>query len=129
MSEKTEITLDMVTDAYIKTRDQIAALNKEIDRLKEFQSKREEWMNNYLVTNKLTNAKTDHGTVYTVRKESVTVGNWDEFFKWVVDTKHEDFISKAAAKKAVLEYMGEDRATSVPGLNYVAIRTVGVKRS
>lgn len=128
MSEKV-ITLDMVTEAYVKTRDRISELNKEIDRLKEFQGKREEWMNVYLTTNKLQNAKTEHGTVYTLKKESVTVGDWDQFFKWAKDTNHEDFISKAAAKKAVLEYMGEDRAVSVPGLNYVAVRTVGVKRS
>lgn len=129
MSSEKTITLDMVAAAYVKTRDEIAKLNKKIDALKAYQTKREDWMSNYLTTNKLQNAKTEHGTVYTLRKESVTVSDWDAFFKWAKKTKHEDLIAHSAAKKAVLEYMGEDRSVSVPGLSYVAMRSVGVKRS
>lgn len=127
MSRK--ITIDEVTAAYIKTRDEIASINKQIDELKDLQKRREEWMQMYLEANKLKNVKTEAGTVYTLRKESITVGDWDTFYAWVKEHKHEDFLAHSAAKTSILEYMGKDRSEPIPpGLNYTVVRAVGVRK-
>lgn len=129
MSEPRVITMDEVAAVYIKTRNDISNLTKKIEDLKALQKRREEWMLNYLAKAKLQNAKTEHGTVYQLKKESVTVSDWDTFYAWVKANHREDMISHAAAKTVVVDYMGKDRETPAPpGLSYVVVRTVGVKK-
>ena len=126
-----EVTLDMVTTAYVATRDQIAALNKQIDELKGFQAKREEWMLAELQKLGLQNAKTPAGvTVYQTVKESVTMGDWDAALNWVMENEAWEYLTKGFAKTAVLEFMGEKRNNPPPpGVNFTAVRTVGIRKS
>ena len=124
------INLDTVAAAYVKTRDEIAAKNKEIDALKEVQSKREDWMLAELEKLGLQNVKTPHGvTVYKSLKESVSIGDWDAALNWVKDNDCYEFLTKGFNKTAVLEYMGDNRENPPPpGCNYTAVRTVGIRK-
>lgn len=124
------ITLDTVTTAYTKTRDDIAELNKQIDELKALQARREEWLNSELVRLNLQNVKTPSGiTVYRTIKESVTVADWDAVLNWIMTNDCYEYLTKGVNKSAVLEIMGRDRENPPPpGVNYIATRAIGVRK-
>ena len=125
-----ELTLDVVTEAYVKSREQIILLKTQIEDIEVKQRKKEEWLLTELQKNGLQNAKTLSGTVYQTVKESVTVADGDTFLGWVRENDGWEFINKAANKTAVLELMGDDRgAPPPPGVNYAAVRTVGIRKS
>ena len=124
------ITIDLVTEAYIKTRDEIIALNKQINDLKTLQVKREQWLLGALDAQKLRSVKTDFGTVFEMIKESVTIGDWDATWAWIKEGAHWEYLNHAIRKESVLTHMGEKRENPPPaGVNYTAIRTVQVRRA
>jgi len=126
-----KINLDTVSDAYVKTRDEIAALNKQIDTLKELQAKRENYMLHQLEVLNLQNVKTPHGvTLFKTVKESVTIADWDAALQWVQENEAYEYLTKGFNKTAVLEFMGKDRENPPPpGVNFVAVRSLGVRKS
>ena len=77
MPDPPKITLDTVAEAYVNTREEIRALEAEIEVRKSVQAKREAWLCAKLQSEGLQNSRTQHGTVYLALKESVTVGDWD----------------------------------------------------
>ena len=127
-------TVDQVVAKYIETRDEIkrrqAELDEELKVLKEYQAKREQWLLGELNKIGAKNVKTPHGTVYQTTTESVTMGDWDSFFNYVQETQQFNLLTHAVNKTAALEIMGEERQNALPpGVNYVAIRTVNVRKS
>lgn len=126
-------TMDQVVEAYIKTRNMISELEDKISEMKVLQSRKEEYMLGLLAEVGGNSMQTDHGTVYTLVKESVTVADPDVFFQWVKDNDRFDCLERRAAKTAVLELMGDREENGRPnpppaGLNYVAIRGIGVRK-
>lgn len=127
-------TVDQVVAKYIETRAEIKQLEDELAEklrgLKEYQDKREQWLLGELNKIGAKNVKTPHGTVYQTTKESVTMGDWDSFFNFVQETQQFNLLTHAVNKTAALEIMGEERQNALPpGVNYVAIRTVNVRKS
>ena len=124
------ITIDQVTAAYVKSREEIRSLEAQIDKIKEVQGKRETYLLQTLEKDGLQNVKTEHGTVYKSLKESVTVADWDAVLGWVKENEAWEYLTIGVGKKAVLDLMGEDRSTPpLPGVNYTAVRTVGIRKS
>jgi len=128
-----KITMDMVIGAFIQTRTDIAELESRISEHKQLQSRREEYMMGLLTEAGVTSMASKHGTVYTTTAESVTVADAETFFDWVKETGNFDCLEKRAAKTAVLEIMGDKEDSGrpnppPPGLNYVSIRKIGVRK-
>ena len=124
---------DEVTAAFIKTRDEIRRLEAELEArlapLKELQDKREMYLLGLLNEAGAQNIKTQHGTIYVTRKESVTMGDWDSFIEWVKREDKYEFLQHAVGKKATIEYMNEGENPPPPGVNYSAIRAIGVRKN
>ena len=82
----------------------------------------------------LDSVKSKHGTVYTTVFESVTVADAESFFEYVKQNDAYHLLEKRASKTEVLHIMG-DREDSgrpnppPPGLNYTAIRKLGVRKA
>ena len=126
----TIVNPDVVTAAYVASREEIRGLEAQIDKIKEVQKKREDWLLNQMQTQGLQNMKTLHGTVYTSLKESVTVSDGEAFMNWVRETESWEFLNKAANKTAVLERMTEKREVPPPpGVNYSAVRVAQIRKS
>lgn len=129
----TKITTDKIIENYINRRNQIKDLEDQISELKALQAKCEQWMLNKLDEDGETSKKTPHGTVYVKVSESVTVADKDVFFNWVKDNDAWHFMEVRSAKSEVLNAMG-DREDSgrpnspPPGVSYIAIRNVGVRK-
>ena len=128
------INVDTVIDAYVKTRNDIKALEEKISELKGFQAKKEEYFIQKMTDNGVDSFKSKHGTVYTSIAESVTVADQEIFFNWVRDNEAWSFMEKRASKSEILNYMGDKEDSGrpnppPPGLSYIAIRKVGVRKS
>ena len=146
------LTLDDVTKAYVTTREEIRGLKSQIEKLDELQEKRASYLLGQLQKDNLQNVKTNHGTVYTALKESVTVADWDAVVDYVIAPLKEmlecslgvggvdmriiknqlrlEVLNKAVNKTACLEQMGDDRSQApLPGVNYSAVRVAQIRKS
>jgi hypothetical protein len=124
-----EVTYDRVAEAYVKTREEIRALEAKIKELDKIQDKREEWFLAALQSQGLKNVKTEHGTAFITRKESVTVADWDTLRNWVETTGKWEFVNKSVNKTAVLEQLGDERTGDLPpGVNYSSTRVVQFRK-
>lgn len=133
MSGAKVVTPDMVIDAFVRTRDTIEKIKKEaeekVSQLQDLQSKREAWLLAEMDKLHLTSLPSEFGTAYHLRKESVTMGDWDAFWNYVCETEQYNLLQHVVSKPAALEIMGAERQNPPPpGVNYVAIRRIGVRR-
>ena len=122
-----------VIEAYVKTRSQISELEKQIAELKAYQAKKEEWLLNKLAEDNAESIKTEHGTVYTTLFESVTVADKDTFLDYVKSNDLYNLMEIRASKAECLHTMGDKENGSrpnplPPGLNYTAIKKVGIRK-
>lgn len=129
-----KITTDTVIEAYVNRRNEIKALEDQISELKAYQTKCEEYLLRQLEEAGETSKKTKHGTVYTLVKESVTVADKDTFFNWVRDNDSWHFMEVRSSKAEVLSAMGDREESGrpnppPPGLNYTAVKAVGIRKS
>ena len=128
-----KITTDKVIENYIERRNSIKELEDRISELKALQQKCEQWLLTKLDEDGETSKKTAHGTVYVKVSESVTVADQDMFLNWVKENDAWECIEKRAAKTAILQIMGDREEggrpnPTPPGLNYVAVRNVGIRK-
>jgi hypothetical protein len=128
-----KITVDTVVEAYVNTRAKIKELEDQISELKAYQAKKEEWLQQQLHETGAENMKTKHGTVYTTVFESCTVADADTFFDWVRENQAWEFLERRVSKAPVLHMMGdrEDNGRPLPpppGVNYTAIKKIGVRK-
>lgn len=128
------MNIDTVIEAYVKTRDRIDELEAEISRLKKFQAKKDEWLMSQLSALNVDSVKSTHGTVYTSVAESVTVADAEVFFEYVRRNEAWHLLERRASKTEVLNIMGDKENDSrpnspPPGINYTAVRKVGVRRA
>ena len=154
----TKPTMDAVLEKYVATRNEIKALEAELEEklkpLKEFQEAREMYMLGLLQESGAQNMKTKHGTCYILTKESVTMGDWDAFENWAISSPlakaldavdipvevkndifvqfknlaHTEFLMHGVAKTPVLDLMKEGNPPPA-GINYTSIKTVGVRKA
>ena len=129
-----KINADVVVEAYVRTRYMIKELEDKISEMKTFQAKKEEWLLAKLEEDGAKNIATKHGTVYATVFESVTVADAEEFLTWVKENDRFDCLEKRVAKNEVLHIMGDSgdsgRPNSPPpGVNYVAIRKVNIRKA
>lgn len=134
--ERGDITcFSFFTDLYINGRDGKAEKEKEKENISLNQSKIESWLLKML-SGVGEGIKTEFGTVFRTRKESVTCGDFELFVKenmvkpvaqayfdavnsgelpvtlegwtdFIMENLHLEFLNKAIAKAPVLELMGE----------------------
>jgi len=128
------VTVDKVVEAYIKTRDTISDIKREMEErmaeLEKVQEKRAQWLDAKLREVGVENIRSEHGTVYYAKKESVRVADWDKVLEHIVMNESWELLNKAVNKTAVLELMGEERdIRKMPGVNYTAVREITVRRS
>jgi diaminopimelate epimerase len=128
------ITVEQVIEKYIETRDAFEAEKKLFDSkvadLKALQESREKWLMGALDKMGATSMKAPHGTVFIDWKDSATVADAGTFLAWV----HEDwderntFLENRVSKTAVKQRL-EDGQTPPPGVSYVKVKDVKIRRS
>jgi len=126
------ITVDMVIEKYVATRDLITekkkALDAELADLKALQEKREAWLMSEMTRVGATSLKTPHGTSYIETMDSVSVADWETFFTWVQANAEFEFLTHAVSKTAVKQRL-EDGQAPPPGVNFTTFKGIKVRRS
>ncbi|MCK5603946.1 hypothetical protein KAR91_18810 [Candidatus Pacearchaeota archaeon] len=127
------VTVAQVIEAYIKTRDDLAAktkvFNETLIEAKAKQVAREKWMLGQLNTQDVDSIKAKFGTCFGKMAESVTVEDPDALFAWVHkdwdNRKH--FLTNACSKGAVKQTL-EDKKPLPPGVKYTKVKVVQVRK-
>ena len=123
------ITPDVVIAAYIKTRDEISALNAQIKGMNAKQAAKEQWLAQNMTTSNEIGMKTLSGSCHFNTVASVKTEDWERFFTWV----HEDlesrkhFFERRVSKDATKQFLEEENVLP-PGVGYTTIKKVVVKR-
>ena len=131
--KKNTVSIDLVIEKYIATRDEIEAKKKAFDLevmdLKAVQERRELWLKGEMDKLGVDSFKTAAGTAFVEFKDSATVADAAEFFTWVGDDWEErkSFLENRVSKAAVKQRL-EDGETPPPGVNYVKVKDVKVRR-
>ena len=126
------VTIDAVLTAYIKTRDELDALEEEhkkaVATLKELQAKREDWLGGELTRNGVDSLKkAGLGTVYFSSVVSASISDKQAFKDWVIANSQFDCLDLKVNKTAMKE-LAETGEPLPPGVNYTTMKIVRVRR-
>jgi hypothetical protein len=129
----TQITADAVIAAYVKTRDLIDEKKKvfdaEVESLKALQDKRELWLKGELEKLGVESFRTNHGTAFVDWKDTATVKDREAFFGWIEgDFSERKFYLEARCNKTAVKQALEEGVPPPPGVDYVKIKDVKVRR-
>ena len=127
--------IDDVIRAYVKLRDQKAAVEGEVKervaQIKGKMDKLEAYLKEQMDVQGLTQFKSDHGTAFITTTDFANVANWDEVLQFIKDNEAYDMLEKRVSKTAVRGYMDKNKRVP-PGITYgtkldVNIRKPGAK--
>lgn len=76
----------------------------------------------------VTSVKTPYGTPYIITRTAASVADKDAFMSWMRENDTFDFMNISANKTMVAEYVAKNEALP-PGINWTAIREIGLKKS
>jgi hypothetical protein len=125
------VTVDLVIEKYVETRDLLAekkrAYDAECADLKALQDKREAWLKGKMDELGVDSFKSAHGTCFIAWKDSATVSDREAFLEYVITHEAWHFLENRVSKTAVKQLL-DDGEVPPPGVNYVKIKDVSVRR-
>lgn len=123
---------------FLALRDKMDALKKahkeELKELKEKQTQLGMYIQKAMDEQGVESMKTEGGTAYKTKKDSVTVQTKAEFMQFILDRIEEEgvdglyYLTSAASKNAIKEWMDEHNDTPPPGIKYDQFYEVQVRR-
>lgn len=126
------LSLGGLIKSYIAIRDKKSELTKgHKEELKPYNEALGKLENHFLAAmqqDNLQSLNAGGGTAFQATRTSVTVADWDAFYKWVAENKAPHFLDHRASKSAVEEYL-EETGELPPGLNRNSSIIVNVRRS
>lgn len=130
-SNPTTVDVEGCVALYVELRDRIAAIQAEqIEKTKPLQAAKERLdgiLLKHLQDQGAQNIKTASGTIYQRVAASAPIKDKKAFREFVVTNQQFDMLDWKANKVAVRTYM-EENQTDVPGVNFTATLTIGVRR-
>ena len=127
------VSLDKITKAYIKMRDQRATLKNEYaaqDEAIETQMKllEEEMLNICKATN-ASSIRTEHGTVIRQVKSRYWTNDWDSMYTFIKENAAFGLLEKRLHQTHMKEFLSENPDKLPMGLNVESEYTITVRRS
>lgn len=132
------LNVDLAVAKFVELRDRKAALKKQCDeetqKLDSLMDGIEVWVKTQMHEAGTTSMKTPHGTAYIAWKESATVADWDAVLGYIKEHEAWGLLEKRVSKAEVKTIMEEDRNGQYqnpppPGVNFVRVETINVRRS
>lgn len=125
------VNVDQVVAAYMKLRDQKAAIRKEadekIDEIETKLDKLEKWIKVKADADGVTSFKTPHGTAFLTTTDFANVEDWDATLNFIKTNDAFDMLERRISKTAVRAYIELNK--SVPaGVNYGTRLDVNVRK-
>lgn len=128
----TEPSIDVLVNAFLKCRDNLARLKKAFEKEKKSHENAMEVIGNKL--QELADAQgvdsfaTPHGTAFKSKKDFIIVDDWDAALKHIIDADLKHMLTKKVTKTAAKEYMEANSNKLPPGLRYGSITEIKVRR-
>lgn len=123
---------EVLVDKYVKIRDKIKEISKaHAEELKPYEEALEKIEAVFLQRFGelgVSSMKTNAGTAYRSTKRSVTVADWEEYLRYIRSNELWDLLGHYADKKAV-EAFREEKDDIPPGINWVEVAQVNIRRS
>lgn len=126
------IKVDELVRRFIQVRDKKSQLKAEYEqaasKLTELQDKIEALLLHRFSEMGVDSMKTPHGTAYTSRSVSATVGDWDAFIGFVKANGAYELLEHRVSKTAAEQYRVAHNELP-PGVNWSESRTINFRRS
>ena len=123
--------IDDVIGKYIDLRDSVerenAALKDKLAPMQAAMKTIETYLMQVAITTGQTKFGTKHGTAFITTKTGCNVADWDAALRFILDG-HTHLLNKAVNKTAVGEYI-EKNGSPPPGINWVAMREIQIRRA
>lgn len=130
-SNPSTIDVEGCTALYVELRDKIAAIKAEqaekTKPLTEALERLDSILLKHLQDQKAQNIRTASGTVYQRIAASASIKDKKAFREFVIENEQFDMLDWKANKVQVRTYI-EENQTDVPGINFTATLTIGVRR-
>lgn len=124
-----QITMDTLAKVYIKMRDRIQEMTKELDALKEKQNSLKLAMKDRLLSEGSKSMRTDHGTVTMTKKTRYFTTDWSAFDAFVLEHKVPSLYERRISQKEMAEFMEANPGVVPMGLNSETDFTISVRKS
>lgn len=129
---------DMLVGKYVELRDRRAALKKDYEaqdkQLKDLMEKIENKLHAMLVEAGETSKKTQYGIVFKTMKDYANVADWESVLEFIKDNEAWGMLERRVSKTEVKTLMAPDENGKFtkpppPGVNFVQVETVGIRRA
>lgn len=119
MSEDT-IPMDKLARMYVKMRNAIQDLDKQIENIKEAQQHVKNAMKDQMLALGTKSVRTDNGTITLKEKTRYYTQDWDSFKRFVVEHDAVDLLEKRIAQTNMQTFLEENPDLHPPGLSNTA---------
>ncbi len=128
-----EPTIEQVIAGIMNIRERKKALKDTYDAEKSRLDKMEENGELYILAQMqklgIDNCKTVYGTAYAQTKMKSSIGDWNQFANWMLQTGHIDLLQHQINTQNLKDFLAENGNTLPPGVNTFNTRTVTIRRS
>ena len=127
MSDDT-IPMDKLARMYVKMRNAIQELDKQIENIKEQQQEVKNAMKDQMLALGTKSVRTDNGTITLKEKSRYYTQDWDSFKKFVVEHDAVDLLEKRIAQTNMQTFLEENPDLHPPGLSSLAEFEISVTK-
>ena len=127
MSEDT-IPMDKLARMYVKMRNAIQELDKQIENIKEQQQEVKNAMKDQMLALGTKSVRTDNGTITLKEKSRYYTQDWDSFKKFIVEHDAVDLLEKRIAQLNMQTFLEENPDLHPPGLSSLAEFDISVTK-
>lgn len=129
---------DLLVGKFVELRDRRAVLKKDYEsqdkQLKDLMEKIENKLHAMLVEAGETSKKTQYGIVFKTMKDYANVADWDSVIEFIRDNEAWGMLERRVSKTEVKTLMAPDENGKFtkpppPGVNFVQVETVGIRRA
>lgn len=127
MSDET-IPMDKLARMYMKMRNAIQDLDKQIENIKEQQQEVKNAMKDQMLAIGTKSVRTTSGTITIKEKSRFYTQDWDSFKKFIIEHDAVDLLEKRIAQSNMQTFLEENPNLHPPGLNSMSEFDVSVTK-
>jgi len=127
MTDET-IPMDKLARMYMKMRNAIQELDKQIENIKEQQQEVKNAMKDQMLAIGTKSVRTTSGTITIKEKSRFYTQDWDSFKKFIIEHDAVDLLEKRIAQSNMQTFLEENPKLHPPGLNSMSEFDVSVTK-
>ena len=126
-AKKSTIALDALIDDIFDIRNEIKAMNKQVDELKASKEEKELKLLEMMDAVGTDMSRSDVATATITETVVPQVTDWDAFYKFISRNKAFYMLERRAAAVAFRETLAQRKGRAIPGVSSFTKRSVGIR--